>query len=48
MTTTFISYLGSFTGVGYLLGGINGAVSSFTLACILTLGFKLLVVANGR
>ena len=40
MNTIFISYIGTFTGSGYLLWGITGAVGGFTLAC------SLLVVAE--
>ena len=41
MSTTFISYLGTVTGCSYLLGGTNGAVVGFTVACVLTLAWKI-------
>jgi len=41
MNTLFFSFMGSFMGGGYLLGGINGTVAGFTLACSLIVALEL-------
>ena len=41
MNTSFFSFLGVFMGGGYLLGGTNGTVVGFTLACGLLVALEL-------